>query len=118
MGIKDKWSEGVERTRQQNAAVEARRAERDGEATIERQRIAAERAKTTGLYSGAQHAWDEGSLCFIHTVRFEWTKVRDPEVTAEVHAILKIGWKLHSTAMTFVERTGMNNITCMFTFVR
>ncbi len=102
MGLKDKWNEGVERTRQQAAE----------------QAAASEISKRDQLQGPAKKAWDEGQAAYVMTLRFEWTKVRDEDTATAVSAILDIGWKLQSTAMTFVERTGMNNITCMFTFVR
>lgn len=102
MGIKDKWTEGVERTRQQTAAVEAARAE----------------AVTAATQGRARDAWNAGSHCYVLTLRFELTKVDDAATAKMVDDVMAVGWRLHSTALTYVERTGFNNITCMFTFVR
>lgn len=102
MGIKDKWSEGVERTRQQAAAAEVARAE----------------AFKESARAPAQAAWDAGLACYVLTLRFEFTKVLDAEASAVTSEVIGVGWKLQSTAMTFIERTGMNNVSCMFTFVR
>ncbi len=102
MGIKDRWNEGVERTRAQTAAAEAGRSAG----------VAAEAA------TKAQEAWDAGRAVYLMTLRFAGTAVLDDEAAVAVDGVMGVGWRLHSTAMAFVDRTGLNNISCMFTFVR
>ncbi|HEV2809343.1 MAG TPA: hypothetical protein VGV93_02960 [Acidimicrobiales bacterium] len=67
----------------------------------------------------AKEAWDAGLLAYVFAPHTAFSSNPSSEaLSAEVDGIMRIGWRLHSTAMTFVDKTGLNNVTMMFTFVR
>lgn len=67
----------------------------------------------------AQEAWNDGLLAYVFAPHTAFSSNPSSDaLSAEVDGIMRVGWHLHSTAMTFVDKTGMNNVTMMFTFVR
>jgi hypothetical protein len=63
----------------------------------------------------SQEAWDEGRLAYVY--RANSGGGHDKGLTADVDQILRVGWKLHSTAMT-MNTTLANTEIVVFVFVR
>lgn len=63
----------------------------------------------------AQEAWDEGRLAYLY--RAKSGAMTEKSIIADLDHILRVGWKLHSTAMT-MNTTLANTEIIVFTFVR
>lgn len=82
--------------------------------------IGATRAtKAAKAAKAAKEAWDQGLLAYVFAPHTGFSSNPSGDVlSAEVDGIMRVGWELHSTAMTVVDPTGVSNVTMMFTFVR
>lgn len=64
----------------------------------------------------ARQAWEQGDLAYV--VRLEaMSSNRAGRINPIVNAVMRVGWKLHSTAAVF-NTVGLNTEVVFFTFTR
>ncbi len=64
----------------------------------------------------AEQAWNDGLLCFVYK-QIATSGLSEEGLNDALDGILRIGWVLHSTALSF-NTVGMNKEVALFTFLR
>lgn len=63
----------------------------------------------------AQRAWDGGLLAYVHRTGTVVSATKNADnLTNQIDAVLRIGWKLHSHSVTLDQREHTENLVFVF----